>query len=166
MSSKYYQNRLKIDNKANNKSQILPNRKEKENNHKLLFSSKSPGYSYKIKYEKEDQTNNSNLSKYSHLKKISIDSNLQNEASKNAFILNKCKRYIERKENKDFSHEKSPPGLENSNHSLYVSDYTKSSKEKSKIFINKSISNLKSPTQMKLNDKYFIKKIDNIKNNI
>ena len=164
--SKYYQNILKVDNTSTNKSQILPSRKEKDNNHKFAYSTKSVGYSSKIKYEKENQTNTSDLSQYSYLKKPSIDTNLQKEISRNAFILNKCKRYIERKENKDFSHEKSPPGLENSNHSLYVSDYTKSSKEKSKIFINKSISNLKSPTQMKLNDKYFIKKIDNIKNNI
>ena len=161
MNNKYYQNRLNTGNRTTNKSQILPNKKEKDNNYKFVYSSKSPGYSSTIKYEKEVQTNNSRFLQYSHLKNSSIDTNFQKVASRNNFIENKCKRYIERK---DPSHEKSFQVQDNSNHNFYISDYMKHSKEKAKIYLNKSISNLKSPTQMKLNEKYFSKKIDNIKN--
>ena len=166
MSNFYNQNRVKAENISVYTSQNLSSNKNSKN-YRFSYSSRSPNSHYaKIKNEKEDLPNNSNLSRYSKFQQISNQNNPQKLVSNNSYNT-KYKRFTEKDEkNQKLSQEKSFQANQNSNHSFYVSEFAKDKKsiDQDKKLKNRSTFTLKNPTQSKLNEK-FIHEINYSKKN-
>ena len=166
MSNKYNQNRVKEENTSVYTSQNLST--SKSGNYRFSYSSRSPNsHDTKIKNEKEELPNNSNLSRYSKFQNSSIQNNPQKLSSNSSYNI-KYKRFTEKDENNQkISQEKSFQANQNSNHSFYVSEFTKdkTSIDQDKKLKNRSTFTLKNPTQSKLNEKYYIHEINYNKKN-
>ena len=94
MINKYYQNREKSENTSVYNSQNLAS--NKGSNYRFSYSSRSPNSHYtKIKYEKEELPNNSNLSRYSKFQQASSQNNQQKLTSNNSYNI-KYKRFTEK----------------------------------------------------------------------
>ena len=141
MSNKYILNQVKTENRSTYTTKKFPMNSQGNNSH-FAYSSQSPSSYYsKTQYEKEDQPNNSNLSRYSKIQQNKkIERNIPKISPRNNYNLIKYKGFSEKRENQRRpSLERSFHGHENSNHSLYISSFTKkNSPEEAKNIINKS----------------------------
>ena len=147
MSNIYTSNRVKTENRTKYTSKIFPLNPKGKNYYNISYTSQSPSSYYsKTKDEKEYQSTFKNPSVNSNLQKhVNTDSNIQKISPRNTYNINKYKRFSEKRENQRPSLEKSFQGQENSNHSFYVSEFTKSK--------NNNLNNnaLKNQNQIKYN---------------
>ena len=141
MSNKYNFDRIKTENRVTFTTKKFPTNSQRNNSH-FIYSSKSPSSNYvKTQYEKEDQPNNSNLSRFFKLQKYTkIDGNKQKISPRNNCNIIKYKGFSERREDQRRpSLERSFHGQETSNHSLYISSFTKkNAPDQTNNIINKS----------------------------
>ena len=92
MRSKYNQNVLKTENRSSYTSQIFPH--TNGNNYRLSYASESPKTNFsKIKTDKEDSTNNSTISRYSHKPNANMK---QIGPKKSVYNINHYNRYTEK----------------------------------------------------------------------
>lgn len=157
MSSKYNQNGLKTENRSSYTSQIFPH--TNGNNYRLSYASESPKTNFsKIKTDKEDSTNNSTISRYSHKPNANME---QIGPKKSVYNINHYNRYTEKRESNQIPSDEKTFQTLKTNHSIYFSDFSKikNNLEHEKKIIHRPTYTLKQPTQTKLNQKYNIHEI-------
>ena len=174
MSKIYSQISLKTENRSNYTSQIYP--RSQGNNYNLPYPSTSPSIYYsKINNEKDNQLNNVNIaSRFSRQQKeTNIDQNLPKKSPRTSYNLNQYKKITEKLvEKPKILQEKSfEPIQKNTNHSFFVSDFSKSRSNLSNIAQDKKDEQkpnytLKYPLTTNITDKYHINNYKEHTNNI